>query len=231
MIFFPKTSKIVRALSSKFEGHNNNNITINFAYSLSKKGIFKSHIDAFNSNPNINEMFYVRSYSEFEFDKIKKIWKEKFSLRPYVFFKTFAYRRHLQFCKQNSIKPSFFVLGVVYEVGAWESILKKISSKKNLKINRSLLSKKIFISSMHQINDNIKKINNLNDYDKFIGEFVSLREFLHLNEITYEISDKSYYSILEKTIKFINIFDFDILLKVLGKVIPFIYILRELINE
>ena len=74
MNFFPTSSKIVSALYSNFENISSDEITINFAYSFSIKGIFKSHQNAYNINKKIKKLFYVRSYSEFRFDLKKWIY-------------------------------------------------------------------------------------------------------------------------------------------------------------
>ncbi len=232
MNLFPTTSKIVSALYSNFEIISSDEITINFAYSFSKKGIFECHQNAFNLNNKIKKMYYVRSYSEYRFDFKKKSWSQRFSLRPYVFSKKIAFQNHKNFCIKNGIEPNVIVLGVVYEVGAWKNILRKIKSLDNKKISKNLLNKKIFASSLEQISYSLNKINSNLEYDSFIGRFITFEEFLKINNIPFETSPNlSWYDFGEKLIKFLNLFDFDLSIKFLGKIDPFYYLLRELVNE
>ena len=177
-------------------------------------------------------MYYVRSYSEYRFDFKKKSWSQRFSLRPYVFSKKIAFQNHIKFCIKNGIEPDVIVLGVVYDVGAWKNILRKIKSLDNKKISKNLLNKKIFASSLEQISYSLNKINSNLEYDSFIGRFITLEEFLKINNIPFEISPNlSWYDFGEKLIKFLNLFDFDLSIKFLGKIDPFYYLLRELVNE
>lgn len=232
MNFFPTSSKIVSALYSNFENITSDEITINFAYSFSIKGIFKSHQNAYNINKKIKKLFYVRSYSEFRFNLNKKTWNTKFSLRPYVFSKKIAFLSHQKFCKKNGIESKFIVLGVVYEIGAWQEILKKIRLSQAKKISKTLLNKKIFISSLDQISRDLNEINSNLEKDPFIGRFITFEEFLNINNIPSEINEKkNWYDFGERLIKFLNLFDFDLTIKVLGKIDPFFYLMRELINE
>ena len=232
MNLFPASSKIVSALYSNFEIISSGEITINFAYSFSKKGIFECHQNAFNFNNKIKKMYYVRSYSEYRFDFKKKSWSQRFSLRPYVFSKKIAFQNHKNFCIKNGIEPNVIVLGVVYEVGAWKNILRKIKSLDNKKISKNLLNKKIFASSLEQISYSLNKINSNLEYDSFIGRFITFEEFLKINNIPFETSPSlSWRDFGEKLIKFLNLFDFDLSIKFLGKIDPFYYLLRELVNE
>tara|TARA_B100001093_G_C26724975_1_gene969506 strand:+ start:244 stop:945 length:702 start_codon:yes stop_codon:yes gene_type:complete len=232
MNLFPSTSKIVSALYSNFEIISSDEITINFAYSFSKRGIFESHQNAFGLNNKIKKLIYVRSYSEYRFDFEKKSWQKKFSLRPYIFSKKIAFQSHKNFCRKSEIESDFIVLGVVYEVGAWKNILRKIKSLENKKISKNLLNKKIFTSSLEQISYGLNKINSNLEHDSFIGSFITFEEFLNINNIPFEMSIKSTrYDFGEILIKFLNLFDFDLCIKFLGKMDPFFYLLRELINE
>ncbi len=232
MNLFPDTSNIVMALNSNFETISSDEITVNFAYSFSRKGIFESHQSAYDIDNKIKQLFYVRSYSEFRFDFKLIKWRNKISLRPYVFSKKIAYRMHQNFCKKNGIKSKYIVLGIVYEVGAWQAILKKIKILKTKKISKTLLNKKIFITSINQINHELNKINSNFEYNPFIGKFITLEEFLNINNIPFEIyTEKNIYDLTERIIRFLNLFDFDLFIKVLGRIDPFFYLLRELINE
>ena len=120
----------------------------------------------------------------------------------------------------------------MYEIGAWQEILKKIRLSQAKKISKTLLNKKIFISSLDQISRDLNEINSNLEKDPFIGRFITFEEFLNINNIPSEINEKkNWYDFGERLIKFLNLFDFDLTIKVLGKIDPFFYLMRELINE
>ena len=109
---------------------------------------------------------------------------------------------------------------------------KKIKIIKTKKIRKTRLNKKMFITSINQINHELNKINSNIEYNPFIGRFITLEEFLNINNIPFEIyTEKNIYDLTERIIRFLNLFDFDLFIKVLGRIDPFFYLLRELINE